>query len=322
MKILITGCAGFIGYHLAAKLLGDKHYVYGLDSLNDYYDKSLKIDRLKLLRKKKNFSFRKIDISKYRLLDTIFKKNKFEVVINLAAYAGVGYSMKHPEKYIYTNEIGFFNILELSRKYKIKKLLYASSSSIYGANKLPFRETQNTDSPLSLYGATKKNNEILAYYYSNQFKLPTFGIRFFTVYGPYGRPDLSIFKFCNQILKNKTITLYNYGNNFRDFTYIDDLIDSLNKIIKLKLSKIKKKKNYYLINISSGKKIKISKLVKLIEKTLGKKSKIRLVDKLTYDIPASLSYSKVLKNIIKVKKSTDIRIGIKKFTNWFQEYYY
>ncbi len=320
MKILITGCAGFIGYHLAAKLLGDKHHVYGLDSLNDYYDKSLKIDRLKLLKKKKNFSFRKIDISKYRLLDTIFKKNKFEVVINLAAYAGVGYSMKYPEKYIYTNEIGFFNILELSRKYKIKKLLYASSSSIYGANKLPFRETQNTDSPLSLYGATKKNNEILAYYYSNQFKLPTFGIRFFTVYGPYGRPDLSIFKFCNQILKNKTITLYNYGNNFRDFTYIDDLIDSLNKIIKLKLSKIKKK-NYYLINISSGKKIKISKLVKLIEKTLGKKSKIRLVDKLTYDIPASLSYSKVLKNIIKVKKSTDIRTGIKKFTNWFQEYY-
>ena len=322
MKILITGCAGFIGFHLATKLLNENHDVFGVDSLNDYYDKNLKINRLKLLKKEKLFSFKKIDISKYKLLDNIFKKNKFEVVVNLAAYAGVGYSLKHPEKYINTNEVGFFNILELSRKYKVKKLLYASSSSIYGTNNLPFRETQNTDSPLSLYGATKKNNEILAYYYSRQFKIPTFGIRFFTVYGPYGRPDLSIFKFCNQILENKTLTLYNYGNNFRDFTYIDDLIDSLNKIIKLKIPSGVNKKLYYLINISSGNKIKISKLVKLIEKALGKKAKIRLTNKLSYDIPASLSYSKVLKSLIKIKKNTKIGDGIKKFTNWFQEYYY
>ncbi len=317
MRILITGAAGFIGFHLAKKLIEKKIFVLGVDNLNNYYDSSLKKNRLKVLKKSKYFKFKKLDISDFKNLNLIFKKNKINKVINLAAYAGVQYSLKYPEKYIFTNEIGFFNILELVKKYKIKKLLFASSSSVYGLNKLPFKETQNTDEPISLYAATKKNNEILAYYYSKQFNINIIGIRFFTVYGPYGRPDLSIFKFCNQILSNKKLKLFNKGNNYRDFTYIDDLIDNLFKLIN-----IKNKKNFFkILNISSGKKIKIFDLVKLLEQKLQKKAKIMLEKKLSTDITASLSYSSELKKIIKVRKATTFNLGIRKFISWYKSYY-
>ena len=317
MKYLITGAAGFIGFHLTKKLIEKKIFVIGIDNLNDYYDKSLKINRLKILKKSKYFKFIKLDISDFKNLNFVFKKNKINKVINLAAYAGVNYSLKHPEKYIFTNEIGFFNILELVKKYKVKKLFFASSSSVYGLNNLPFKETQNTDAPISLYAATKKNNEVLAYYYSKQFNINIIGIRFFTVYGPYGRPDLSIFKFCKQILSNKKLKLFNKGNNYRDFTYIDDLIDNL-----LKLLDIKNKKNFFkILNISSGKKIKIFDLVKLLEKKLQKKAKIILEKKLSTDITASLSYSSELKKIIKVRKPTTFNFGISKFISWYKNYY-
>ena len=203
------------------------------------------------------------------------------------------------------------------KKYKVKKLFFASSSSVYGLNNLPFKETQNTDAPISLYAATKKNNEVLAYYYSKQFNINIIGIRFFTVYGPYGRPDLSIFKFCKQILSNKKLKLFNKGNNYRDFTYIDDLIDNL-----LKLLDIKNKKNFFkILNISSGKKIKIFDLVKLLEKKLQKKAKIILEKKLSTDITASLSYSSELRKIIKVRKPTTFNFGISKFISWYKSYY-
>lgn len=317
MKYLITGAAGFIGFHLTKKLIEKKIFVIGIDNLNNYYDKSLKINRLKILKKSKYFKFIKLDISDFKNLNFVFKKNKINKVINLAAYAGVNYSLKHPEKYIFTNEIGFFNILELVKKYKVKKLFFASSSSVYGLNNLPFKETQNTDAPISLYAATKKNNEVLAYYYSKQFNINIIGIRFFTVYGPYGRPDLSIFKFCKQILSNKKLKLFNKGNNYRDFTYIDDLIDNL-----LKLLDIKNKKNFFkILNISSGKKIKIFDLVKLLEKKLQKKAKIILEKKLSTDITASLSYSSELKKIIKVRKPTTFNFGISKFISWYKNYY-
>ena len=317
MKYLITGAAGFIGFHLTKKLIEKKIFVIGIDNLNDYYDKSLKINRLKILKKSKYFKFIKLDISDFKNLNFVFKKNKINKVINLAAYAGVNYSLKHPEKYIFTNEIGFFNILELVKKYKVKKLFFASSSSVYGLNNLPFKETQNTDAPISLYAATKKNNEVLAYYYSKQFNINIIGIRFFTVYGPYGRPDLSIFKFCKQILSNKKLKLFNKGNNYRDFTYIDDLIDNL-----LKLLDIKNKKNFFkILNISSGKKIKIFDLVKLLEKKLQKKAKIILEKKLSTDITASLSYSSELRKIIKVRKPTTFNFGISKFISWYKSYY-
>ena len=316
-KILITGAAGFIGFHLAKKLIEEKNEVVGIDSLNDYYDKKLKLNRIKILNKNKKFIFKKIDISNYNSLKKIFKTHKFDVVINLAAYAGVEYSLKFPEKYIYTNELGFFFILELVKKYRIPKLMFASSSSIYGLNKLPFDEKQNTDKPISLYGATKKNNEILAYYYSRQFKIDITGIRFFTVYGPYGRPDLSIFKFCNQILKNLPLKLYNKGNNYRDFTYIDDLIINLKKLIYLK----NKKGIFRKINISSGKKIKILNLVKILEKNLGIRAKIKLEKQLPTDIPASLSYSREIKKLFRLKKATSFKEGIKKFVDWYKYYY-
>lgn len=317
MRYLITGAAGFIGFHLTKKLIEKKIFVIGIDNLNDYYDKSLKINRLKILKKSKYFKFIKLDISDFKNLNFVFKKNKINKVINLAAYAGVNYSLKHPEKYIFTNEIGFFNILELVKKYKVKKLFFASSSSVYGLNNLPFKETQNTDAPISLYAATKKNNEVLAYYYSKQFNINIIGIRFFTVYGPYGRPDLSIFKFCKQILSNKKLKLFNKGNNYRDFTYIDDLIDNL-----LKLIDIKNKKNFFkILNISSGKKIKIFDLVKLLEKKLQKKAKIILEKKLSTDITASLSYSSELRKIIKVRKPTTFNFGISKFISWYKNYY-
>ncbi len=317
MKILVTGCAGFIGFHLTQKLIKDKNKVFGVDNLNNYYDRRLKINRLNILKKNKNFNFKNIDISNFQSLKSVFKSNRFDQVINLAAYAGVEYSLKHPEKYIYTNELGFFFLLELVKKYKIPKLLFASSSSIYGLNKLPFDERQFTDRPISLYGATKKNNEILAHYYSKQFKIDILGIRFFTVYGPFGRPDLSIFKFCKQILKNKTLKLYNKGNNFRDFTYIDDLISNLTGLIYLK----KKNISYKIINISSGKKIKILNLVRILEKNLNKKAKIKMEKKIPTDIPASLSYSRELKKLLKVKRPTTFNDGIRKFVNWYKSYY-
>ena len=317
MKILITGCAGFIGFHLAKSLINDNIAVIGIDNMNNYYDKRLKIDRINILKKNKNFKFKNNDISNLKSLKNIFKTNKIDIVINLAAYAGVEYSLKFPEKYIFTNELGFFYILEMVKKYKIPKLLFASSSSVYGLNKLPFDERQFTDKPISLYGATKKNNEVLAYYYSRQFKIEIIGLRFFTVYGPFGRPDLSIFKFCNQILRNKTLSLFNKGNNYRDFTYIDDLISSLKKLINKK----KNKGSYNILNISSGKKIKILNLVKILEKHLGKKAKIKLEKKISTDIPASLSYSRRIKKIITIKKSTSFDEGIKKFVNWYKSYY-
>ncbi len=316
MNILLTGCAGFIGFHLCKKLLKKGHIIIGVDNLNNYYSRKLKQDRLQILKSHKKFKFKKVDISNFKSLEVIFKNIKIDQVINLAAYAGVKYSLVNPKIYLKTNEFGFFNLLELSKNYKVSKIIFASSSSVYGNNKLPFKETQFTDSPISLYGATKKNNEILAHYYANQFNLEIIGIRFFTVFGPFGRPDLSIFKFCNQIINNKIITLYNRGNNYRDFTYIDDLISYLDKIIFFK-----KKLNYQIINISSGKKIKIFDLIRILEKQLRKKAKYKLEKKISTDIPASLSYSKKLKKFIYFKTPTDFEIGIKKFINWYRSYY-
>ena len=317
MRVLITGCAGFIGFHLAKKLIEEKNYVIGLDNLNNYYDVQLKVERLKILKKNKYFKFFKLDITDLKKLDKIFVTNKINQIVNLAAYAGVEYSLKFPEKYIFTNEIGFFNILENAIKHKVKKIIFASSSSVYGLNKLPFDENQKTDKPISLYAATKKNNEILAYYYHKQFNLNIIGIRFFTVYGPYGRPDLSIFKFCRQIINGERLKLFNSGNNCRDFTYIDDLIENLYKLIK-----IKSKNNFYkILNISSGKKIKIRSLVKILERYLKKKAKIKLEKKISTDILASLSFSRKLKKIVKLKKTTSLNVGIKKFIDWYRLYY-
>ena len=237
MNILITGSAGFIGYHLSKKLLDNNFKVIGIDNLNTYYDVGLKKKRLKELKKNKKFIFFKIDTTNYQDLEKVFNK-KIDVVINLAAQAGVQYSLKNPRQYINSNIILFFNLLELSKKFKIKKILFASSSSVYGSiNKKIFSEDLKVDDQISLYAATKKTNEILANYYSKLTGSMILGLRFFTVYGPYGRPDMSIFKFSNLIKKNKPIEVFNYGNHHRDFTYIDDCIDIVYKLIKFVIKK-------------------------------------------------------------------------------------
>ena len=237
MKILIAGAAGFIGYHLTNKLIKTKHKIFGIDNLNNYYDVKLKKARLKELLKHKNFNFFKLDLTNKKKLDKIFKKFKFNMIINLAAQAGVRYSIENPKAYIQSNIVGFSNILEGCRKLNVENLLYASSSSVYGGNTLlPFSEDHGIDHPVSLYAASKKSNELMAHTYSHLYGIPCTGLRFFTVYGPWGRPDMALFKFTKAILDEKPIDVYNNGEHSRDFTYIDDILNGVIKVLKAAIS--------------------------------------------------------------------------------------
>ena len=324
MNICVTGCCGFIGFHLSKLLIKKKINIFGLDTINNYYDINIKKNRLRILNKYKNFNFKKIDISNYRKLDNFIKNKKIDILVNLAAYAGVQYSLKNPYKYFNANELGFLNICEISKKRKIKKVIFASSSSVIGDNKkIPFAENDRTDKPISLYGATKKNNEILAYYYSKFFNINFVGLRFFTVYGPYGRPDLSIYKFCDRILKKKEIILNNFGNHYRDFTYIDDVVHSIWKIIKLKKINTESKlnKNFNIFNLGGGKSIKITYLVKLIEKYTNTKAKIKFGPFLKGDIHTSKANTTKIKKYINYVPKTRIEKGLKEFILWFRSYY-
>ena len=321
MNILITGSCGFIGFHLASLFLKKKFVVYGIDTLNNYYDVNLKKERLSLLKKFKNFHFKKIDISNRKKIDSFFSKTKIDTVVNLAAYAGVQYSKIKPDIYFSTNEIGFYNILENSRKNNIKKIIFASSSSVVGNNKeLVSNENDKTDEPISLYAATKKNNEILAHYYACNYKMTIIGARFFTAYGEYGRPDLSIYKFSSQILNNKKLTLNNHGNHFRDFTFIEDVTKSLFKLFKLKkFNKFDQNKNKYfqVFNIGGGKQIKITVLVNLLEKLFNKKASKINGPLIKGDVVNSKASTTKLYRNIKYKPNTRIEDGLKKFAKWF-----
>tara|TARA_B110000503_G_C7155037_1_gene416916 strand:+ start:689 stop:1669 length:981 start_codon:yes stop_codon:yes gene_type:complete len=324
MKILITGNCGFIGFHLSLFLLKKNFNIYGIDTINNYYNPELKKERLNILKKYKNFYFSKFDISNKNKIDKFFDRFKLDLVINLAAYAGVQYSLKNPDIYFQSNEVGFYNILENVKRKKIKKIIFASSSSVAGSNKeIFFEENDNTDSPISLYAATKKNNEILAHFYSVNYKIKIIGIRFFTVYGPYGRPDLSIYKFTDAINKQKKIILNNNGNHYRDFTYIDDVIKCLFKLIKLKNfhNKDKNKNPYFQIfNLGGGTKIKITKIVKILEKIIGKKAIIKNGPRKKGDIIFSRSSTRKLFNNIKFVPNTSIETGLKYFYDWFNGY--
>ena len=245
MNYLLTGTAGFIGYHVAEKLLKRKKKVFGLDNLNNYYDINLKKDRLKILKKYKNFKFFKADISNSTLIKNIFKRIKPDIVINLAAQAGVRYSLKNPHAYVETNVKGFLNILEECKNNNVKHLVYASTSSVYGANEsLPHKETNKVDHPLSLYAATKRSNELMAHCYSHLYNLPTTGLRFFTVYGPFGRPDMALYLFIEAYYKKKKINIFNKGRMFRDFTFVEDIADGVLKVLNKK-SKINKNFNHF-----------------------------------------------------------------------------
>ncbi len=334
MNILITGAAGFIGYHLSKKILQKGHKVFGVDDLNAYYEVKLKKDRLKKLSEFNNFFFKKTSISNYVSLKNIFKKNNISHVINLAAYAGVRHSIKKPQDYIDANITGFNNILRLSEEFKLRHLIYASSSSVYGTNtKIPFHEDDNVDHPVSLYGATKKSNELMAHCYSHLFDLPTTGLRFFTVYGPWGRPDMALFKFTKSIISNKPMEIYNHGKHNRDFTYIDDIVDSIIKLLNRppqnnnKNFNFKKPKAsesfapYAVYNIGNSETVSLMEFVRIIEKAVGKKGKIKYMDFQLGDVETSFSDTTKLMKKTGFKPYTPLDKGVKKFVDWYKEYY-
>lgn len=320
-KILVTGCAGFIGYHVVKNLLLDRNYIiYGIDNINDYYDVKIKKHRINLLKNfKRKFIFYKFDLSNSKKLEQNFKKNNYDYVIHLAAQAGVRYSITNPQAYFKSNISSFFNIIQVCVKFKIKHFIYASTSSVYGdANNFPLKEKNLTDSPLTFYAASKKTNEILAYSYSNIYKLRCTGLRFFTVYGPLGRPDMSIFLFTKSIINNKFIKLHNNGNHTRDFTYVDDIAISISKLIK-KPSNSRIPFNTF--NIGNGSPVHLMKVVHLLEKIIGKKAKIKKLKMQKGDVLKTHSDISKLKSYIGYKPYTNISKGLKEFVKWFKEYY-
>jgi len=333
MKILVTGCSGFIGHALSDHLLKREHKVIGIDNMNNYYDVSLKSARLNRLQPKKNFQFYKASIEDEIQVRNIFKKHKPCTVINLAAQAGVRYSLQNPRAYIDSNISGFMTILEACRQNDVKHLVYASSSSVYGANcTLPFSVSQNVDHPISLYAASKKANELMAHSYSHLFGLPTTGLRFFTVYGPWGRPDMAMHIFTKKILNNETIEVFNQGKHSRDFTYIDDIV----KGIELILDKIPQDNSevdtsnpnssvrsapYCIHNIGSNKPIELLKCIEIIESCLDKKALLNFLPLQPGDIKDTWADISSLQDRVGYRPITFIEEGIRNYVNWFKEFY-
>ena len=321
-NILVTGCAGFIGFHLCSKLIEHKSYnIYGIDNLNSYYDVKLKKARIsKLHKKSKRFIFNKVDISEKKNLLRYSKDKKFDYIINLAAQAGVRFSIENPQEYVSSNIVGFFNILELSRIKKIAHLIFAATSSVYGdSKKFPLKEIQNTDKPISFYAASKKTNEILAHSYSSIHKLPITGLRFFTVYGPYGRPDMALAKFTKAIREAKPITLFNEGKHERDFTHVDDVVDSIVKLVK---KPSKEKIPYDIFNIASSNPKKLTSFIKLIEKNLSKKASKKILLPLQKgDVFKTHANTDKLKKKINYKTKKTLEDGIQEYVNWYNYFY-
>lgn len=324
-KIFITGAAGFIGFHLTKKLMKD-NVIVAIDNINNYYSKSLKYARLNLLGVDSNYNsisenlkFINLDISKSKLIDKLFDEYKFDYVINLAAQAGVRHSINKPLDYIDSNIKGFLNILEASKKYKIKHLIYASSSSVYGGlNTDLFSENLNVDKPISIYAASKKANELMAHTYSSLFKLPTTGLRFFTVYGPWGRPDMAYYKFTENIINGKTIEVYNQGNMYRDFTYIDDIVDGIVKSLDFIP---KKEVPYSIYNIGNNKPIKLNYFIELLEKYTNKKAKINYKEIQKGDLIKTNADINLITNEIGYNPKVTIEDGLNYFVEWYKYYY-
>ncbi|HLG22050.1 MAG TPA: NAD-dependent epimerase [Candidatus Manganitrophaceae bacterium] len=329
----MTGAAGFIGYHLADRLLERGHSVIGLDNLNPYYDVQLKIDRLKQLEGKPAFRFVKADLSDRKALADLFQGNRFDRVLHLAAQAGVRYSLENPHVYIESNLVGFLHILEGCRHAQVPHLVYASSSSVYGANtRMPFSVHHNVDHPVSLYAATKKANELMAHSYSHLYRLPTTGLRFFTVYGPWGRPDMALFLFTKAILGGRPIDVYNQGRMQRDFTYIDDIVEGVLRAAERIPSPdpawtgdapdpATSAAPYRLYNIGNHSPVPLLTLIDLLEKKLGKKAERRLLPMQPGDVPATFADVNDLIEDVGFKPATPIDEGIGKFVDWYRNYY-
>ena len=343
MKILITGTAGFIGFHLTQKLILNGHSVVGIDQINDYYDINLKYDRLKFSgvdvskqlekgvnsKKNKNYKFYKCSLEDKKSLTTIFEKEKPDAVCNLAAQAGVRYSIENPDIYIQSNIVGFQNIIEACRKFGIKNFSYASSSSVYGGNEdLPFSEEDNVDNPISLYAATKKSNELVAFTYSHLYKISTTGLRFFTVYGPWGRPDMALFLFVKALISGNPIDVYNNGNMLRDFTFIDDIIEGVINVIENPAVEPKNKSKinptcapYEIYNIGNNNPVNLMDFISSIEKKLDKNFTINFKKLQPGDVPATYANVDKLNAAFNFKPSTSIDDGIGKFIDWYLNYY-
>ena len=333
MKILVTGSAGFIGSELTKKLLENGMNIVGIDNHNDYYDPKLKQARLNRHKNHENYEHIIMDIEDNESIQKIFNSHEFDAVVNLAAQAGVRYSIENPQVYINTNIVGFGNILEGCRHNKVKHLIYASSSSVYGSNsKMPFSTRDNVDHPLSLYAASKKANELMAHTYSNLYDLPTTGLRFFTVYGPWGRPDMALFKFTDAIYKNKKISVYNYGKHRRDFTYIDDIVEGLVKVIgrPAKPSKNWDSNNpdpgsssapWRVYNIGNNSPIDLVDYINAIEEALGKKAKKELLPLQPGDVQDTFADVDDLMNDFDYKPSMNVKEGVSKFIDWYKRYY-
>ncbi|WGS66044.1 NAD-dependent epimerase [Marinitoga aeolica] len=333
MKILITGTAGFIGFHLSEHLLEKGYNVIGIDNINDYYDTKLKEDRLAILEQNNNFIFHKVDIKDKTEVDKIFEMYRSEYVINLAAQAGVRYSIKNPYAYVDSNLIGFMNILEACRNYPVKHLLYASSSSVYGGNKIaPFSTNHNVDHPVSLYAATKKSNELMAHTYSHLYGIPTTGLRFFTVYGPWGRPDMAYFSFTKNIIEGNPIKVFNHGNMERDFTYIDDIVEGIYKLLNVipkpnpdwdetKDSISSSFAPYKIYNIGNNQPVKLETFISILEEKIGKKAEKIYMDMQPGDVLRTYADVSDLEKEIGFRPSTSIEEGLEKFVNWYKEYY-
>jgi UDP-glucuronate 4-epimerase len=331
-EILVTGAAGFIGFHIAKRLLS-QYNVVGIDNLNDYYDQGLKASRLKVLQEDKSFSFYKIDLADKESFDAMFARHRFRYVIHLAAQAGVRYSITNPYAYLSSNLNGFLNVIEACRHAKPEHLIFASSSSVYGANRrMPFSTHDNVDHPISLYAATKKSNELIAHTYAALYNLPTTGLRFFTVYGPYGRPDMAMFLFTKAIIEGKPIDVYNNGKMKRDFTYIGDIVESIARLIP-KIPKPNKDWNgfhpdpassfapYRLFNIGNNKPVELGRFIEVIEKKLGKKAVRNLLPLQPGDVLETFADVDELIQEVDFKPSTSIEEGVGKFVEWYKEYY-
>lgn len=333
-KVLITGCAGFIGFHLCQRLLErSTHTVVGVDNLNDYYDVNLKLNRLKQLEGRDNFRFVKMDIADRDSMARLFKDEKFDIVVNLAAQAGVRYSLENPYAYIDSNILGFTNILEGCRHTAVRHLVYASSSSVYGANtKLPFSVHHNVDHPISLYAATKKANELMAHTYSNLYGIPTTGLRFFTVYGPWGRPDMALFLFVRAILEGKPIDVFNHGKMRRDFTYIDDIVEGVVRVMGAapKADPAWSGQNpdpgssyapYKIYNIGNNDPVELMGFIEAIEDCLGKKGVKNFLPLQAGDVPATYADVDDLVRDVGFKPATPIEEGVRRFVDWYRTYY-
>jgi len=333
MKVLVTGAAGFIGFHVSKYLMKRGDEVVGIDNINDYYDPNIKLGRLDMLREFDTFTFEKMDISDKEAMENLFKAHQFDAVINLAAQAGVRYSLENPHVYMESNIVGFLNVLEGVRHHKINHLVYASSSSVYGANTLqPFSEHHNIDHPVSLYAASKKANELMAHSYSHLYNMKTTGLRFFTVYGPWGRPDMALFLFAKGILEGKPINIFNNGDMIRDFTYIDDIVEGIVRVMDKppsgnpdwdgdKPDPATSYTNYRVFNIGNNSPVKLMDFVEAIENAVGKKAIKNFMPMQPGDVPSTCADVSELEKEVGFKPATSIQQGIDNFVAWYREYF-